>query len=74
MMEDQTVERYQHTIVTCAAGIIGTTFRQICDYPHAPAAGGLHATTVVALYPIQKNHSVELVRRINSTSGELVET
>ena len=74
MTEDKTVGRYRHTIATCAAGIIGTTFRQICGYPHAQAAEGLHATTVVALYPIQKNHSAEPARRINLTSGELVET
>ena len=74
MMEDQTVGRYRHTTAACAAGIIGTIYRQTCDYPHAPVAGGSHATTVVALYPIPKNHSAEPARKINLTFGELVET
>ena len=74
MMEGQTVERYRHTIATCAAGTIGTTFRQTCDYLHAPVAGKSHATTAAAQYQIQKNHSVETARRTSSTHGELAET
>ena len=73
-MEDQTVERYQLITATCAAGIIGTTFKRIYDCLHASAAGKLRATTAVAPSPIQKNHSAEIVRRISSTYGELAET
>jgi hypothetical protein len=74
MMGDQTVERYRHTIATCASGTIGTILRQNCDYLHAPVAGRSHATTAVAQYQIQKNHSVDIARKSSSTHGELAET
>ena len=74
MMGDQTVGLYKHTTATCAAGIIGTVILQRCGCLHAPAAGGLLATTAVALSSIQKNHSVEIARSISSASGGLAET